>query len=270
MSPSRDYDALRRQSLPWVRQAGRIAVERFGKAITSRKADDSPVTDADHAVQAALLRAIAARYPRDAVVTEETQADPGKHAGVASARRCWVIDPIDGTRNYARAVPFYCLSVALMEDGMPVVGIIYNPATGETFSAAAGAGAWLGRTRLPAGDPPPRMETVIATPSGQRNTLPTAVHGWFNRYKLRNTGSTALHLAYLASGGFDAVLLTECHIWDIAAGWLIARETGVVTRSLDGRELFPMDLAREAGREISFLAAHPALLDRLWVDLQQA
>ncbi len=64
MNQSRDYDALRRQSLPWVRQAGRIAVERFGKAVTSRKADDSPVTDADHAVQAALLQSIASRYPR--------------------------------------------------------------------------------------------------------------------------------------------------------------------------------------------------------------
>ncbi len=116
----KEYESIRRNALPWVRRAGQIARRKFGSAVASRKADRSPVTDADHAVQEALQQEISKRFPADAVVTEETQRDPERHAALASAKRCWIIDPIDGTRNYARALPLYSVSVALVEDGRPV------------------------------------------------------------------------------------------------------------------------------------------------------
>ena len=107
-----EYEEMGREAMAWVRAAGVIARDRFGKATVSHKADHSPVTDADHAVQAALQEAIARACPDDAVITEETQVDPERHASVKTARRCWVIDPIDGTRNYARSFPIFTLSVA--------------------------------------------------------------------------------------------------------------------------------------------------------------
>lgn len=267
MSP---YDEIRQESLGWIREAGAIAARRFGKATTSWKQDDSPVTDADHAVQESLLSAIAARYPGDAVLSEETQVSPGRHAELSGAGRCWVIDPIDGTRNYARAVPTYSISVALMENGRPVVGVIHDPSNGYSYSASAGGGMWLNDQRVPRGEPPPFKDVLIASPSGQRHALPCVTRQWLNRYKLRNIGSTALHLAYMAAGGYDAVLLTECHLWDVAAGLLLGQEVGAEVRTLDGTSLFPINLLRDGHREISLLTARPRILERLWSELQAA
>lgn len=263
------YDTIRRESLTWIREAGNIARTRFGRTTTSIKSDASPVTDADHAVQAALLDAIASRYPQDAVLTEETQADPGRHADIASAKRCWVIDPIDGTRNYARALPLYSVSVALMENGYPVVGVVHDPTSGDMYSAGAGGGAWLNDRRLPR-ESPYSADVLIGIPSGTHHRLPAVLSPWLQRHRLRNTGSTALHLAYLAAGGFDAVYLGECHLWDVAAGWLVGHEAGVVTRSTRDRPVCPVDLATEGHKEVAYLAARPAMLERLWAELQAA
>lgn len=265
---STEYEQIRLDSLAWVRQAGRIARERFGAAVASRKADRSPVTDADHAVQDALQSEIARRWPADAVVTEETQQDPQRHAALASARRCWIIDPIDGTRNYARALPLYSVSVAMMERGEPVVGIIYDPATDEMYSASRGGGMWYGQENLSPQVAAESYGIIVGCPAGQQHRLPGAVHHWLDRYHLRNLGSTALHLAYLAAGGFDAVLVTECHTWDIAAGWLMADEAGASTKRLDGSPLFPIRMPEQAYEEVSFFSAWPAAWDRLWGDLQ--
>ncbi|HOW70938.1 MAG TPA: inositol monophosphatase [Phycisphaerae bacterium] len=263
------YETIRRESLTWIREAGMVARARFGMAKTSIKPDASPVTDADHAVQAALLDAIASRYPHDAVLTEETQVDPLRHADITTAKRCWVIDPIDGTRNYARSVPLYSVSVALVENGYPVVGMILDPTGGDMYSASAGGGAWLNERRLQT-EPPYSADVLIGIPSGTHHRLPAVLHPWLQKYRLRNTGSTALHLAYLAAGGFDAVYLGECHLWDVAAGWLIGNEVGVRTHSTLDRPVFPVDLAIDGHKEVGYLAARPAMLDRLWAEMQAA
>jgi myo-inositol-1(or 4)-monophosphatase len=265
---SPEYESIRLEALPWVRQAGQIARERFGSAVTSRKVDRSPVTDADHAVQAALLREIARRYPADAVVTEETQRDPQQHAALVSANRCWIIDPIDGTRNYARSLPLYSVSVGLVERGQPVVGAIFDPSTGETFSASRGGGLWCGDRRCTSQGGAGDYGMIIGSPAGQQHRLPGAAHHWLDRYHVRNLGSTALHMAYLAAGGFDAVLVTECHLWDIAAGCLMADEAGVVTKRLDGSPLFPVRMPEQAYDEVTFFSAWPTVWDTLWTDLQ--
>jgi len=263
-----EYDQIRRDALSWVRQAGLIARERFGSAAVSRKQDRSPVTDADHAVQEALLGEIARRYPADAVVTEETQRDPQRHAALASAERCWVIDPIDGTRNYARSVPVYSVSVAMMERGEPMVGVLFDPTTGDLVSASRGGGLWLGEERLEPRPGAGAYGMLIGSPAGQQHRLPGAVHHWLDQYHLRNLGSTALPVAYAATGGCDAVLVTECHLWDIAAAWLMADEAGVVSKRLNGGPLFPIRMVDQAFDELSFFAAWPAVWDKLWSDLQ--
>jgi len=264
----REYESIRRNALPWIRRAGRIARSRFGSAVAARKEDRSPVTDADHAVQEALLHEIARRFPADAVVTEETQRDPERHAALASAKRCWIIDPIDGTRNYARSIPQYSVSVALMEDGLPVVGAIFDPMTGEMFSASRGGGLWYGEDRCSSQGGSSEYGLLIGTPAGQHHRLPGAVHHWLDRHHQRNLGSTALHMAYLATGGVDAVLVTECHVWDVAAGCLMADEAGAITKRIDGSPLFPIRIPEQAYDEMTFLSAWPAVWDRLWSDLQ--
>jgi len=210
-----------------------------------------------------LLEVIAREFPDDAAITEETQAAPDKHQQVAAARRCWVIDPIDGTRNYARAIPIFTISVALMEKGRPVLGIVHEPMNGRTYSAMAGVGAWLGDQRIAEPAPPAPDNVYISIPTSREEGLPPVVHRWIDTMVVRNLGSTALHLALLATGGIDAVYCRKSKLWDLAAGMLIAAQTGAELLSLEGKPYFPMDLAAYANEPMPFLAARPPILERL-------
>lgn len=243
-------------------------MERLGRVGVEQKHDLSPVTDADHAVQAALLDSISRLYPEDAVITEESQACPEAHRAVAQARRCWVIDPIDGTRNYARAIPIFTLSVALMEDGRPVVGLVYDPIGDRMYSASLGGGAWLNDEPVRPLDAPPWDEVYISIPTSRHEQLPPAVHRWIDSLVVRNFGSTALHLAFLGTGSLDAVYCKKSKLWDIAAGALIAGETGARLLSLTGEEYFPMNLSAYANEAMPMLAARPDLLRRLLSEYQ--
>jgi myo-inositol-1(or 4)-monophosphatase len=260
--PGRDeLDRIRDDAVGWVRAGGAIAMDRFGRVVTSLKADRSFVTDADHAVQAALLARISERYPSDAVISEETQADPESHASAERARRCWVVDPIDGTRSYARGFPGFCVSVGLLDAGVPVVGVIHNPLTGQTFSAAAGCGAWCDARRISVRSDPLTNDTLMAIPSRTKQSLPSVVHAWVDRVVIRNLGSTALHLALTAGGALDATFADECRLWDIAAGAVILREAGGRILSLDGRDYFPVDAGAYRDEVMPFIAGGPTVVE---------
>ena len=260
---NRGHEELRKESIPWVKQAARIAVDCLGRVGVTRKHDLSPVTDADHAVQDSLLEAIARRHPVDAVITEETQAHPGAHPAVSQATRCWIIDPIDGTRNYARAISIFTVSVAVMEGGRPVIGLVYDPFSDRMYSASLGGGAWVNSDRVEPVEVPPGDEPYVGIPTSRHEELPAVVHRWIDTMIVRNFGSTALHLALLGTGSLDAVYCKKSKLWDIAAGAVIAGETGAQLLSLDGREYFPMDLSVYAGEPLPMLAARPGLLRRL-------
>ncbi len=264
-----EYDSIRRASMRQIRQAGQMTRQHFGRAPASRKPDRSYITQIDHAVQDFLLDWIAREFPEDAAISEETQSAPQRHAVVASVARCWVIDPIDGTRSFARGFPGFCVSVALLERGSPVVGWIHNPLTDQMYSAAAGAGVWRDDQPIRAPDEPLSSETILAIPSSHRGPMPPAVHGWIDRMVVRNVGSTALHLALLSCGALDAVFADECRLWDIAAGELILREAGGKLVSLDGGYYFPMNLSAYNGEITPFLAAGPRALTQLLTEYRQ-
>jgi myo-inositol-1(or 4)-monophosphatase len=262
-----EFEQIRRECLDWIREAGVIARDRMAGAVASRKADQSLVTDADQAVQDFLMDRIAREFPGDAVISEETQADPARHASVAAARRCWIIDPIDGTRNYVRRVPMFSVSVALCLEGSPMVGWVYNPMNDQMYSGARGCGARLNEDRISAEDKPAVGDLFIGLPSGREESLPRVVHGWIDRMVQRATGSTALNLVLLASGCLDAVFGTKCKLWDIAAGAIILAEAGARLTDHQGHPWFPTDLAAYRGTPTPFLAASPALLEQLMAEL---
>lgn len=255
--------------MDWIRQAGAMARERMYSAAASRKADRSLVTDADQAVQDFLMATIAERFPQDAVISEETQADPDRHASVASASRCWVIDPIDGTRNYVRKVPMFSVSVALMIEGAPAVGWVYNPMTDHLYSAARNRGAWLNDMRVRCADQPPTGDLFIGLPSGREEALPRIIHEWIDRMVQRATGSTALNMVLLASGCFDAAFGNNCKLWDIAAGTVIIEEAGGRIVDHQGCPIFPVDLVGYRGTPTPFLAASAGLIEQLLNEFRQ-
>ncbi|MCB9856728.1 MAG: inositol monophosphatase [Phycisphaerales bacterium] len=260
--------ALRSFSRELALVAGGIAARYAGPVAVTRKDDDSPVTEADHAVQSAVFDAIARRYPDHAVIGEETIRHPDRHAAAANAQFCWVVDPIDGTRNFARGMSIYATSIAVMEGGAPIAGAIHDASTGYTYSAARGLGADRDGEPLRLSECRIGADTTVLVSSFRRRPAPSVMRDWMDAYIFRNHGSICLHLAWLAGGLADGAYALECRLWDMAAGALmIAEAGGVITRD-DGSPLWPIDVGRYDGGDIAILAGSPVMHERLLESLR--
>ena len=263
MASELDPTELRAAACELARIGGRKAREFFGNVDISRKADNTPVTQADHAVQEAILVSLAARYPAHGIVVEEQVAWPQRHAALSSSAYCWVVDPIDGTRNFARGANLYSTSVAVLHDGRPIAGAIHDATSGEVFSAVWGGGAFRGDQRLTLLDRPNDYNTIIAMSSLRRRPVPPAISGWMNEFLYRNMGSLCLHLVHVAAGCVDAAYAIECKLWDVAAGALLIQEAGGVITSPAGQALWPVDVLTYRGEDIPMLAGTPGMHARL-------
>src|ERR1043166_5597068 len=133
---------LRRTACDLVQIGADEALRWFGKVTASRKHDSTPVTAADHASQEAILYHVAQRYPHDAVIVEEEIARPNRHSALTEGTRVWVVDPVDGTRNFARGVSVFAVSVAVMQAGRPLAGAVYDATSGLVYSASMEEGAF--------------------------------------------------------------------------------------------------------------------------------
>ncbi|MEW6253665.1 MAG: inositol monophosphatase family protein, partial [Planctomycetota bacterium] len=184
--------ALRELAEEAARIGGALARRYFRTdfAVTL-KADRSEVSAADHAAQAAIIAYLRSRRPDDAFVTEETQAHTGSAAPPppANDRVCWIIDPIDGTRNFCRGLPFYACSVAAMFQGYPVAGAIFDPLRNLLYSAGGDpAPALLFINGAPARPRPMaaidgvKLNLVVGIPSQPEPAVAAVVHDWLTRY----------------------------------------------------------------------------------------
>lgn len=247
------------------RRAGELLMDRYERLeqIDYKSARDV-VTEADHLSEAMIVEAIHARYPDDAILAEET----GEHRAVAgeaptSGRgRVWIVDPLDGTVNYANGLPVFCVSIALVVDGAPAVGVIVDPTRHESFAATRDGPALLDGRAITASDKDKLSDFVISMAlSGRAATL--RARNIRRQIRIsRSMGSAALALAYVANGRFDAFIQQGgLSAWDVAAAGLIAERGGASVSAMDGGPWF--DLAR-GPRSIGILAAprphHPTML----------
>ncbi len=269
MTADTDQTDLLRTTIELARHGGRIAADRVGQARTARKADSTFITQVDFEIQDALLAAIADRYPGHAVLAEEELAHPERHAPVDRATICWVIDPLDGTRNFSRAVPVFSTSVAVLRDGEPIAAAVCDAMTGQTFAASLGGGATLDGETMAVRDIPANPDTMITVRGRSGHPAPAVMHHWVDSFSLRNFGSAALHMAFVAAGMIDAAYHQQCKLWDLAAGFLLVTEAGGVTTSTSGRPLFPRRLTEYDEDDLGFLAAGPGLHARLLGDIQK-
>jgi myo-inositol-1(or 4)-monophosphatase len=245
-------------SLEIAARAGRLLMERYERVeqVDYKSARDV-VTEVDHLSEALILEAIRRDWPGDGILAEES----GEHAGTAG--RTWVVDPLDGTINYANGIPVFCVSIALVVDGRSAVGVVHDPTRGETFSAAAGGPARLDGRPIAASDKERLSDFVVSMALGGRSVATRARNVRKAIRVSRSMGSAALALAYVANGRFDAfVQQGGLSAWDVAAAGLIAERSGATVTDLAGGPWF--DLARPP-RSIGVLAAprahHRALLD---------
>lgn len=196
---------------------------------TRTKADRSPVTSADVEVNRILEEALLQSFPDDGWLSEESPDSPAR----LSKSRVWVIDPIDGTKAFIKRRPFFVVSAALVQGGEPVLGAIYNPSTGELFTAVKGQGAHLNGNTIAANAPAgPRLGLLVNQTefeSGRFRELGEAVD-------CRTLGSVAYSLALVAAGQVPAMMTFEReNEWDVAAGTLLIREAGGSITDAAGR-----------------------------------
>jgi myo-inositol-1(or 4)-monophosphatase len=213
---------------------------RFATVDRKTKQDGSVVTEADHAIQARLEQELGQRWPDYLLMGEEMSsaeqaglmADPGKGL--------WIVDPLDGTSNFAAGIPYYSISVALMREGELVLGVVYDPARDECFSAAVGEGARLNGKPFTPVAAPASLKRSIAAIDFKR--LPTElvirlVHS-SPYHSQRSFGSIALDWCWVAAGRFDLFLHGKQNIWDYAAGHLILSEAGGHACTFGGNPVF--------------------------------
>ena len=216
-------------------------------------------TDADLAAQSTIVDLIRAQDPHAAILSEEGIQPP------PDATTVWVIDPLDGTTNYAQHLPAFSVSIALVEDGQPTVGVVYDPLHDEAFIAKRGQGAWLQADRLTAApliaaSTDDIASAIIGLDWGRAEHPRATALSWLNRAgrecrTIRAMGSAALGLCYLAAGRLDIYFHTALFPWDGAAGQLIAEEAGA--------RLFDFSGAVWHYTQATCLGCTPALTD--WV-----
>jgi myo-inositol-1(or 4)-monophosphatase len=230
-APDARTDALAVAAEAVVREAGALALGFFesGTAKTWRKADASIVTEADLAVDRLLQERLTALDPAAGWLSEEI-ADTPERLG---RERVWVVDPIDGTRAFVDGIPVWVVSVALVERGRPMIGLIFNPTRAEMFVATSGGGSRLNGARLEA---PAPVAAAAATLVGPRGVIDSIADLGFTR------GEAIYALAYrlvaVAAGRCDAALASaRARDWDVAAADLILAESGAELRDIDGRTL---------------------------------
>jgi 3'(2'), 5'-bisphosphate nucleotidase/myo-inositol-1(or 4)-monophosphatase len=215
--------------------AHEIILPRYLRAARERKADGSVLTEADLASQAALVERLPGLI-KAPVLGEEMSAEEQGRVWHQGMHGLWVIDPIDGTTNFANGIPFFGVAVAYLVEHKTQLGVVYNPVTDEAFYAGRGAGAWLNDVPLPLRNPTTTLRDAVAGVDFKRisHHLGDELAVRPPYYSQRNFGSSALEWCYVAAGRLDVYIHGGQMLWDYAAGRLILEEAGGSYSSLGG------------------------------------
>jgi len=222
-----------------ARRAGDFLRTHFGEQHhIEYKGEINLVTEADRRSEAVIIAAIRECFPNHAILAEESPA----LAGSSSCR--WIVDPLDGTTNYAHGFPMFCVSLALEVEGTVTVGVVYQPLLDEMFTAAKGQGAFLNGRPIHVSTTAALSHSLLATGFpydirvGGDNNMGHFFHMAMRAQALRRAGSAALDLAYVAAGRFDGFWELRLAPWDMAAGTLLVEEAGGTVTDLRGGPFF--------------------------------
>jgi myo-inositol-1(or 4)-monophosphatase len=256
-APSLEEDyALLKQA---AREAGELALTYFRKSISvERKVDGSEVSEADLAVDVALRRALCTPRPEYGWLSEESEDTPRR----LTCSRVWMVDPIDGTNAFLRHIPEWTISAGLIEDGRPVLGAVFNPATGEFFHAMRGEGAFLNDKPIAASEKRTLDGALLIASGGLfkkkiwKEPWPEVKTEWVN--------SVAYRLALVACGRADATIsLSNKSEWDLAAASLLVDEAGGIVTDHHGlAHRYNRPSPRLPSLVASGKALHPLLIER--------
>ena len=258
-----DFEYYLPQVMAWVHEVGTIQLDKLKDKnirVESKSSVIDLVTEVDKLSEAMLLARVRETFPEHSVLAEEGGARDN------ASDYCWVIDPLDGTINYAHGFPIFCISVALQYRGESVLGVIHVPALAETYTAVKGGGAFLNGGRLRVSEATRLNQSLLATGFPyDRATDPNNNVKYFNRLitkvqGIRRAGSAAFDLCNVAAGRFDGYWEFKLKPWDVAAGTLMVTEAGGVIEYLD----------QPPHRGIALIAANPKFVGVIKAELEAA
>ena len=242
--------------------AGAVLLSYWGKldSIEEKGRPGDLVTSADKAAEAVILEVLRRHVPDHAILAEESGA-----LGKQQSKYLWAIDPLDGTTNFAHQFPFFAASVGLLIDGIPSVGVVFNPFTQELFRAATGLGATYNRQPIAVSKTQELAKSLLVTGFAydrretEDNNYTEFCHLTHLTQGVRRSGSASVDLAYVACGRLDGYWERGLSPWDVTAGVVLVREAGGRVTAYDGS---PFDI--QSGR---ILATNTALHDELSIQL---
>ena len=242
-----------------ARAGGAVLLSWTERFTVREKGPADLVTEADVASQETIRQVLLTAFPDHDFLSEEEALAAASPPGPERERYRWIVDPLDGTTNYVHRVPDFAVSIALERAGQALVGCVFNPVSGECYTAARGGGAFLNGRRLAVSRTTDLSRALLVASFPPRVESGSRTLADFDRMivacrSLRRTGSAALNLAYVAAGRFDGYWARETKIWDVAAGSLLVEEAGGLITGLDGS---PFRLDRP-----QFIAAASAPLQR--------
>lgn len=241
MPPAADLDALLAAAIDIARAAGAMVGARFAEGHTEihKGNPHNLVTETDYLSERLIVAALRQRFPDHAIRAEEgggtahnQSTDAGPLAAVVQPAIEWVVDPLDGTNNFAHGLPIFSVTLAAMAGEAVLAGVTFDPLRDELYSARRGGGAWLNGRRLAVSRRPVLDEAIVATgfpydkATNPDNNLAQFVAVTPHVRGVRRLGSAALDLAYVAAGRLDAYWEHGTNAWDVAAGVLLVEEAG--------------------------------------------
>lgn len=220
-------------------EAGEVMKSLIGNVQVAEKGVNyNLVTGADTAAEKTVIATIMEHFPKDAVLGEESAALTSLRAG-----RLWIVDPLDGTTNFAHGIPHFAVSIAFAKKGEVQCGVVYDPMHVELFSAQRGSGAWCNGKPVRVSTAPDLTRSVICTGfSYERGALMLRTIESIRKLLVKNiqgirrSGAASLDCCYVACGRFDGYFEYRLSPWDFAAGMLIVQEAGGVCADIDGEE----------------------------------
>ncbi len=230
---------------------GEVLMAKFGTPLrVEHKGEVDLVTEADQAAENAIVSFIRKRCPEHDILAEEEDYQRQQH------EFCWIIDPLDGTTNYAHGFPWFAVSVALERNGEVIAGVVYNPCNTELFTAAKGKGAWLNGKQLFVSSTSSLDQSLLATgfpydrKQSKANNYDNFISFQQSAQACRRPGSASLDLACTAAGRFDGYWEMKLKPWDVAAGQLLVSEAGGVLSNFSGdsASIYDREIVASNGR----------------------
>jgi myo-inositol-1(or 4)-monophosphatase len=237
--------------------AGQQAMEELRYIRKSLKNNNEMLTQADPICQKLIIDCIRETYPGHGFLAEE--GNNGKLLRIpprSDESIWWVIDPIDGTNNFANSLLCFCVSIAVMLDGKPILGVIFDPTTDSMYTGALDMDAQLNSSTITVNKDDIGEFASFGIDSHAHIRINAGTRKMMEQTRFRALGATALHMAYVAKGALIGMVTSTAKIWDIAAGAVIIERAGGIVTDLEGNSPFPVSLENYTSKQFTLIASN--------------